>query len=125
MDFYEKYGVFHRFFGLDESIIGTQKGEVYMPGDQELENRLKSIEKRLSRLEQSRPGTVSGGDVEFFGHYSQLETLELRVEALIRFFEESHSGVRRFVDEECTKAKNAEAAKVEKAIDSVYGGGTD
>jgi hypothetical protein len=29
-----------------------------MPGDQELEDRLRSIEERLSRLEQSRPGII-------------------------------------------------------------------
>ncbi|MGA2606448.1 MAG: hypothetical protein ABSH01_03205 [Terriglobia bacterium] len=95
-----------------------------MLGDQELEDRLNSIEERLNRLERSRPGIGSGGDTEYFGQHIQLETLSQKVEALIRFLEKSYPEIRQNVEGECTKARNAEEENLKNQIDSAVFGDT-
>ena len=92
-----------------------------MPEDQELEDRLNSIEGRLSQLEQIRPGSVSGGDAEFFGHYSRLELLELVLVNLVQAIEKFHPGVVQQVARRCKEAKSAEASKLENLAELMLG----
>jgi hypothetical protein len=92
-----------------------------MPEDQELEDRLNSIEDRLGRLERSRPGSVSGGDEEFFGHYSRQALLERVLVTLVQEVEKFHPGVLQQVVRRCREAKSAEAAKLETLAESIFG----
>jgi hypothetical protein len=86
--------------------------------DEELKGRLDSIKRRLSRLEQSRPGIVSGGDAEYFDQAGQLEKLDLRLKALIQFLEKSHHGITQQVDKDSKEAENAEAGGENSEITS-------
>lgn len=92
-----------------------------MLGGQELEDRMMSIEERLSQLEQSRPGIGSGGDAEFFGHYSRQELLELVLVNLVQAVEKIHPGVLQQVVRRCKEAKSAEASKLESLAELILG----